>query len=385
MGEAVIIDAVRTPFGDEGGAFRDTHPQDLGAEPLLELEERVGFDPADDIDDVIYGCVTPIDKQGSNVGRKAPMMAWGDDVPGVQLNRMCGSGQTAVHLAAAEVKAGLRDMVIAGGVEHMTDHPIGADAGERSDTYWEHFDEDEVSDNQYEGAERIAERWDLTREDVDSIAVDSQKRWKEAWDKGYYVDQIAPVETTLDGEPIVVDEDGHPRPDSDLDTLGELSPVIRDQGNGVVHPGNASGIVDGSAAMLIVSEDVADRRGWEPMARIVDTHVVVDDTRILLTGPIPATNEIIEQNDMSADDIDVFECNEAFAPVVGAWLEETGATWDRTNIWGGAIAHGHPLGATGCALVTKVAHQLEQTGGQYGLSTLCIGDGMGVSAIIERL
>lgn len=382
MREAVIVDAVRTPFGKEGGSFRDTHPQDLGAEPLKALQERNGFDAEATIEDVIYGCVTPVDQQGSNIGRRSAMMAWGDDVPGVQLNRMCGSGQQAVHFGAATVKAGFHDVVIAGGVEHMTDHPIGADAGEQSDTYWEHFDE---RTNQYEGAERIAEQWDLTREDVDRIAVDSQTRWKEAQDAGHYDDQVIPVETELDGEEITVETDEHPRVETDMETLSELPLVVREEGNGVVHPGNASGIVDGSCALLLASREAAEEHGWDPMARIVDTHVVVTNSITILTGPIPATNELLAQNDMTVDDIDVFECNEAFAPVVGAWLKETNAEWARTNIWGGAISHGHPLGATGGALVTKVAHQLQETGQDYGLSTLCIGDGMGVSAIIERL
>lgn len=389
MGDALIVDAVRTPFGKEGGVFRDTHPEVLGAQPLLGLEERNGFDPADTIEDVIYGCVTPVDKQGGNIGRQSTKSAWGDATPGVQLNRMCGSGQQAVQFGAAVVKSGFHDVVIAGGVEHMTDHPIGADSGERSGTYLEHFDErtQELlkTSNQFEGAERIAEKWDITREEADQIGYDSQQRWKEAWDAGYYDDQIVPVETELDGETITVDTDEHPRPDTDMETLSELPLVVREEGNGIVHPGNASGIVDGSSAMLLANEEAVEEHGWDPMARIVDTHVVVTNEVTILTGPIDATNELLEQNDMTVDDIDVFECNEAFAPVVDAWMKETDADWARTNIWGGAIAHGHPLGATGSALMTKVAHQLHETGQDYGLSTLCIGGGQGVAAIIERL
>jgi acetyl-CoA C-acetyltransferase len=385
MRDPVIVDCVRTPFGKEGGVFRDTHPQDLAAEPLKALEKRVGFTPEETIDDVAYGCVTPVDKQGSNIGRFAAMVAgWGDEIPGFQLNRMCGSGQTVVNLAAANVKSGYRDVMIAGGVEHMTDHPIGADSGENSETYEELFPIGSQS-NQFQGAERIADQWDITREDVDQIAVDSQNRWKEAWDAGYYENQVTPVETELDGESITVDKDEHPRPETDMDSLSNLPVLARDDDNGVIHAGNSSGVVDGSSALLIADHGTAENRGWDPMARIVDTHIVGVDPVTILTGPIPATNEILEANDLSAGDIDLFECNEAFASVVAAWLQDTDATWDKTNIWGGAISHGHPLGATGSMLVTKLAHQLQETNQQYGLSTMCIGLGMGVATIIERL
>ncbi|APW99551.1 acetyl-CoA acetyltransferase [Halobiforma lacisalsi AJ5] len=403
MHDAVIVDAVRTPFGDRNGSFRDTHPQDLAAKPLEALEERNGFDP-ETIEDVIYGCVTPVDEQGLNVGRIAPMVAgWGDGVPGVQLNRMCGSGQQAVNFAATNVMAGQHDVLVAGGVEHMTRVPLGSDgvdglAGDDTvtDTYFEHFDE---LTTQGEGAERIAEEYDLSRRDVDELAVDSQRRWAEAWEDGRYDDQIVPVETELerengeDGrtgseparETVVVEKDEHPRPDTDLETLGDLPLSFREEGKGVHHPGNASGIVDGSAALLIASEDAAAEHGWEPMARIVDTAVVGVDPTTMLTGPIPATEKVLEKSGLTIEDVDLFEVNEAFASVVAAWLEETGAPWERTNVNGGAIAHGHPLGATGAALLGKLAHELERTGGEIGLSTMCIGFGQGIATVIERV
>ena len=382
MRDALIVDAVRTPFGKRDGQFRDTHPQDLAAAPLSALEDRLGFDP-EVVEDVVYGCVTPVDEQGLNIARLAPMVAgWDDGVPGVQLNRMCGSGQQAVNFAAGQVRGGLQDVVVAGGVEHMSRVPMGSDGSSVTDTYFDHFEE---LTTQGEGAERIAEQYDMTREEVDQIGVDSQQRWGEAWEDGRYDSQIAPVETDLDGEPITVEKDGHPRPGTDRETLGDLPLSFRSEGNGVLHAGNSSGIVDGAGALLVASEDAVEKHGWEPMARIVQTEVVGVDPITMLTGPIPATKQVLEKADMSVGDIDLFEVNEAFAPVVLAWLEETGADWARTNVNGGAIAHGHPLGATGAALVTKLAHELQRTGQDYALSAMCIGFGQGVATIIERI
>ena len=380
MRDAFIVDAVRTPFGKRGGQFRDTHPQDLAAAPLKTLEERVGFDP-EIVEDVIYGCVTPVDEQGLNIARLAPMVAgWGDGVPGVQLNRMCGSGQQAVNFAAAQVQSGTQDVVVAGGVEHMSRVPMGSDGNSLTETYFEQFDE---LTTQGEGAERIAEQYDMTREEVDQLGVDSQQRWAEAWEDGRYDSQIAPVKTDLNGESITVERDGHPRPNTDRETLGELPLSFRSEGNGVLHAGNSSGIVDGAGALVLASEAAVEAHGWKPMARIVQREVVGVDPVTMLTGPIPATENVLESADMSVADIDLFEVNEAFAPVVLAWLDETGADWARTNVNGGAIAHGHPLGATGAALVTKLAHELERTGQEYALSTMCIGFGQGIATILE--
>jgi acetyl-CoA C-acetyltransferase len=383
MRNAVIVDAVRTPFGKRNGSFSDTHPQDLAAEPLSALEERNDLDAPNTVEDVIYGCVTPVDEQGLNIARLAPMVAgWGDDVPGVQLNRMCGSGQQAINFAASMVMAGQHDVLVGGGVEHMTRVPMGSDGNSVTDTYFEHFDE---VTTQGEGAERIAEEYDFSREELDEIAVDSQQRWGQAWEEGRYDDQIVPVETELDGEPVTVEQDEHPRPDTDLDTLGSLPLSFREEGNGVHHAGNSSGIVDGSSAVLVASEEAAEAHGWDPMARIVATEVVGVDPITMLKGPIPATEQVLEKADMDVSDIDVFEVNEAFAAVVAAWLEETGASWEDTNVNGGAIAHGHPLGATGSALMTKLAHELQRTGQDYALSAMCIGFGQGIATIIERV
>lgn len=388
MTEAFIVDAVRTPFGKKDGALRDTHPQDLAAAPLKGLEERNDFDP-EIIEDVLYGCVKPVFEQGSNIGRIASLVAgWGDSVPGLQLDRQCGSGQQTVNMAAANIRAGFHDVIIAGGVEHMTRVPMDSNRSGRTaepdttDTYFEHFDE---IVHQGESAERVAEMWDLDREDVDQIAVDSQRRWKQANDEGRFDDQLIPVNTTLDGESFILEEDEHPRPDTDLKTLNQLPLAFRDEGDGVIHAGNSSGIVDGSSALLIASGDAVEKYDWEPMAKIIQTEVVGVDPVTMLTGPIPATENVLEKADMELDDIDLFEVNEAFASVVNAWLMETGANWEKTNVNGGAIAHGHPLGATGAALLTKLAHELQRTGNDYALSTMCIAWGQGVATLIERV
>ncbi|MCT9098463.1 thiolase family protein [Haloarchaeobius sp. HME9146] len=398
MREAVIVDAVRTPFGKRDGAFRDTHPQDLAAAPLRALAERNDLD-TDLVEDVILGCVTPKGDQGSNIARIAPLVAgWSDEVdpdagpgasyegrhgaPGVQLNRMCGSGQQAINFAAGQVRAGFQDVVVAGGVEHMTREPMGTDGGSMTETYFEEYEE---LIPQGESAERIAETWGFTRQDLDEIAVDSQSRWGEAWNEGKYDSQIAPVETELDGEEITVEKDGHPRPGTDVETLEGIPLAFREEGEGVVHAGNSSGIVDGASATLVCSAEMAEEQGWEPMARIVQTEVCAVDPVMMLTGPIPATKNVLEKADMTVDDIDLFEVNEAFASVVAAWLEETGAPWDRTNVNGGAIAHGHPLGSTGSALITKLVHEMERTGAQTALSTMCIGFGQGIATILERV
>ena len=391
MHDALIVDAVRTPFGKRGGSLRDTHPQQLAAEPLTAIESRLGFDP-EVIDDVILGCVTPVDEQGLNIGRIAPMVAgWGDGIPGVQLNRMCGSGQQAINWAAATVESGVHDIVIAGGIEHMTRVPMGSDSPAAAglmgrealtEAYFEHFDE---VTTQGEGAERIAEGYGFTREMVDTLAADSHRRWEHAWQEGRYDRQVVPVETTLDGASITVEVDEHPRPSSTVESLGELPLAFRDEGEGVHHAGNSSGIVDGASALCIASQDAVEAHDWRPLARIRERTIVGVDPVTMLTGPIPATQELLEGTDLTIDDIDLFEVNEAFASVVLAWLEETGASWERTNVNGGAIAHGHPLGATGGALLGKLAYELDRTEGRYGISTMCIGFGMGIATLIERV
>lgn len=391
MQDAYIVDAVRTPFGKEDGAFSDTHPQDLAAEPLTALEERNGFEGSRDIEDVIYGCVSPVGEQGLNVGRLAPMVAgWGEGTPGVQINRMCGSSQQALTFAAGQIRAGFADVLVAGGVEHMTRVPMNSDTPllgtnrggiALSESYLENTS---GLTTQWEGAERIAEQWEVTRREADELAADSQQRWAKAADTGKYDDQVVPVEVEHDGEVRLVEEDEHPRPETDPETLATLPLVFRPEGEGVVTAGNASGIADGASAVLVASGRACAEFGWDPLARIADVNVVGTDPTLNHGGSIPATLELLANNDLAVSDIARFEINEGFAPVVCAWLAETGVDWDRTNVWGGAIAHGHPLGATSAALVGKLAAQLADCGGRYGLATTCISFGQAVATLLEQ-
>ncbi len=377
--EAVIVDAIRTPFGKRNGSFKDTHPEVLGAMPLKALTERLGLRP-DEIDDVIYGNVTPVGEQGLNIARKVALLAgWGDGVAGVQLNRMCGSGQQAINFAAQGVMSGVNDLVIAGGVEHMTRVPIGSDAGPVSEELANLY---EIL-HQGESAERIADKWGFTRADLDQFALESQHKYAKARDEGRYKSQIVPVRVTVDGQERIVEADEHPRPTT-AEGLAKLKPVFRPD-NGRITAGNSSGIVDGAAAVVVTSAENAQRRGWKPRARIVAQAAVGSDPVLMLTGPIPATRKVLAKAKLNVGDIDLFECNEAFASVPLAWQKDCGVDPRKVNVNGGAIAHGHPLGATGAALVTKLVNELERTGKRYGLSTMCIGFGQGIATIVERL
>jgi acetyl-CoA C-acetyltransferase len=378
--DAVIVDAVRTPFGKRNGSFKDTHPDVLAALPLRALTERLGLRP-DEIDDVIYGNVTPVGEQGLNIARKAALLAgWGDQVPGVQLNRMCGSGQQAINFAASTILAGTNRFVVAGGVEHMTRVPIGSDAGPVSEQLAHQF---EIL-HQGESAERIADKWGFTRADLDAFALESQLRYAKARDAGRYKTQILPVKVTVDGQEKTVEADEHPR-STTAEGLAKLKTVFREGPDARITAGNSSGIVDGAAAVAVTSSEYARERGWKPRARIVAQVSVGSDPVLMLTGPIPATNKVLQKANLTVKDIDLFECNEAFASVALAWMKDCKVPHEKVNVNGGAIAHGHPLGATGAALITKLVNELERTGGRYGLSTMCIGFGQGIATIVERL
>lgn len=381
MREAVIVSAVRSPVGRRQGALAEIHPADLGAQVLQGLVERVGVDP-EVVDDVIWGCVTQAGEQTGDIARTTVLAAgWPTSVPGVTVDRQCGSSQQALHFAVAGVVAGHYDVVVAGGVESMTRAPMfssamGADVLGAS--FRERFDG--VEPHQGIGAEMIAEQWGLTREDVDRYALESHARAAAAQDAGAFEDQIVPI-TLADGT--VVSEDEGIRRGGTLEQLGELKTVFRE--DGVVTAANASQVSDGAAALLVMTREKADELGLTPLARVHTAVVVGTDPVIMLTGPIPATEKALERAGLSLADIDTFEVNEAFATVTLAWLKDTGADPARLNPEGGAIALGHPLGASGAKLATTLIHRMRREGMRYGLQTMCEGGGQANATIFETL
>ncbi len=392
MGEAVIVGAVRTPVGRRKGGLADVHPADLSAHVLRQLAERAGFDPSD-VDDVIWGCVSQIGEQSWNIARNAVLAAgWPHSVPGTTIDRQCGSSQQALHFAAATVASGQCDLVIAGGVESMTRVPMGSSAP--SDVGWpfgtlvrERFEgtdgfasDSPVPFNQGVGAELIAQRWGLSRGQLDEYALASHAKAAQAQDAGLFDAEIAPVTVPEHG---VVSRDEGIRRDTSLDRLAELPTPFRP--DGVVTAGSASQISDGAAAVAVTTPEWAAAHGIRPIARIRAAAVAADDPVIMLTAPIPATAKALKQAGLNLSDIGVYEVNEAFAPVPLAWLVETGGDPDRLNPRGGAIALGHPLGATGARLVTTMLHHMRDNSIRYGLQAVCEGGGMANATIVELL
>ncbi|WP_028644392.1 acetyl-CoA C-acetyltransferase [Nocardioides sp. URHA0020] len=387
MPEAYIVDAVRTPVGKRGGALAGVHSADLAAHTLSALVRRTGVDPGA-VDDVILGCCDTIGSQAGDVARTAWLVAGlPDHVPGVTIDRQCGSSQQAVHFAAQGVMSGTQDLVVAGGVQNMSAIPISAAmlVGQQygfstpfaeSPGWQARYGDQEVS--QFRSAEMIAERWDVSREDMEAFALASHERARTAIAEGRFTDEIAPV-TLPDGT--VFDTDQCPR-ETSLEKMAGLQPLAPD---GRITAAVSSQICDASAAMLIASEQAVQDHGLTPRARIHHLSVRGDDPVWMLTGPIGATEHALARTGLSIDDIDLFECNEAFASVVLAWMKETGACHDRVNVNGGGIALGHPIGATGVRLMTTMLAELERTGGRYGLQTMCEGGGQANVTIIERL
>jgi acetyl-CoA C-acetyltransferase len=381
MAEAYIAGAVRTAVGRRNGGLAGVHPVDLAAHSLRALTERTGIDPAA-VDDVIMGCVSQIGPQTFDIARNAWLSAGlPESVPGVTVDRQCGSSQQAVHFAAQAVLSGTQDLVVAAGVESMSVVAMGASvmlpiqAGMPSPQgpgWKERYGDQEIS--QFRGAQLICEKWGLKRAQLEEFALESHQRAVRAIDEGRFASQIAP----LNG----VDTDEGPRRDTSLEKMAGLQ-TLREGWE--LTAATASQISDGSAAILIASEEALRVHGLTPLARIHALTVVGDDPVFMLTGPIPATQKALGRARLSVDDIDVFEVNEAFAPVLLAWSQETGASLDRTNPNGGAIALGHPLGATGAILMTKLVYELQRTGGRYGLQTMCEGGGQANATIIERL
>ena len=392
MTTAVIVDAVRTAGGKRNGKFRNWHSADLGSEPLKALVERNDLDPGV-IDDVIMGCVMQVGEQSLNVGRNALLAAgYPESVPGTTIDRQCGSSQQALHFAAQGVIAGAYDVVVAAGVEVMTRTPMGSSVvrdlgfpfGPRM---MQRYAERGGLVGQGESAELIAEQWEISRDALDEFSVRSHTRAARATAEGRFDNEIVAVavkdDEGNDTDELVTADEGI-RPDSSVETLAKLKPAFR-QENGRVTAGNSSQITDGASATLVMSEEKAAALGLTPRARFHSFAVVGSDPITMLTGPIPATRLALERGGLTLDDIDLIEINEAFASVVLAWEKELKVDLDKVNVNGGAIALGHPLGASGAKLLATLLNELERTQGRYGLLTMCEGGGMANATIIERL
>ncbi len=379
MREALIIDAVRTPRGRRKGSLAEVHPIDLLCVPLRALVQRNQLDPAH-IEDVVIGCVTETGEQGTNIARGAVLAAgWPVEIPAVTLNRFCGSGQQAVNFAAMSVRSGAQDLVVAGGVESMTRVPMGSDMGPLPPSLLDKYN----LIPQGLSAELVAEQWNLSREELDEFALGSQQKAWQAIQEGRFKKSIVPVPVSQNGESRLFDTDEHVRPQSTLEGLLALQPSFKPGGK--ITAGNSSGIVDGAAAVLIASEKKANELGLRPRARIVEQMIVGSDPILMLTGPIPATKKVLAKAGMKIEDIDLIEINEAFASVPLCVMRETGMDPEKVNVNGGAIALGHPLGATGAMLIGTVLDELERQNKRFGLVTMCIGMGMGIATIIERV
>ncbi len=381
MRDAVIVEAVRTAVGKRNGGLSDVEPTDLSATVLNALVGRAGVDPSM-IDDVIWGCVGQVGEQSVDIGRNAVLAAgWPDSVPGVSIDRQCGSSQQSVHFAAAGVIAGHYDLVVAGGVESMSRVPMGSQTNDQW-PYGEGFVARYGADapNQGLGAEMIAEQWGLSRMQLDEFSLASHAKAATAQDEGRFAAQIVPVGNRAGTK---IDTDEGVRRGGTVEKLGALAPAFRP--DGVVTAGNASQISDGSSAVLVTSSERAAQLGLRPIARIHSAVAVGSDPIIMLTGPIPATAKVLARSRLSIDDIGVFEVNEAFASVPLAWLAETGADPSRMNPNGGAVALGHPLGASGTRLMTTILHHMQLVGIRYGLQTMCEGGGQANATILELL
>jgi acetyl-CoA acetyltransferase family protein len=391
MPEAVIIDAVRTPFGRRGGALREQRPDAMLAHVLKAVVQRAGVDPAK-IEDVVDGTVTLAGEQGANPGRLGVLLAgFPIEVPGVSLNRMCGSSQQAVHFAAQAIAAGDMSYAIGSGVESMTRVPMFLDIslGREGISGFESlnpalFEHHELI-HQGESAERIAQKWGLSRQAVDEFSKESHRRAHRAQQAGWNKEIVPIAGVSPEAQPIEVLRDEGVRGVIDEQKMAALKPAFRPEGKGVVTAANSSQLSDGASAVLVASADAAKTDGFKPKARFRARVVVGSDPMMQLTGVIPATRKALERAGLTVRDIDWFEINEAFAVVPLSWAQELNIPLDKVNPWGGAIAHGHPLGATGGGLMAKMLAGLEATGGQFGLQVMCIGHGQATATIVERV
>lgn len=382
MREAVIVEAVRTPVGKRKGVFKHIRPDDLLSFVLREVVKRSGIS-ADLVEDVIIGCVSQVEEQGLNIARTAALMAdFPIKVPGTTIDRQCGSSQQAIHFAAQAVLSGDMDIVIAGGVESMTRVQMGStrNTSEPSRQLTSRYE----LINQGLSAERIAEKWGFQRQQLDEFSLLSHQRAIRAQNEGRFDREIMPIEMTEeDGTKTRITQDEGPRRGTSLEKLGALPAVFKQEG--IIHAGNASQMSDGAAVVLVMSKEKALELGLKPRFKLVARTVVGSDPTLMLTGPIEATRVVLEKAGLTIDDMDLYEVNEAFAPVPLAWLEDIGADPEKLNVNGGAIALGHPLGASGARVMITLMHELERTEGKYGLQAICEGGGMANATIIERL
>ena len=385
--EAVIVEAMRTAVGRRGGRLKDWHPVDLLAQTLSALLQRSTIDPGV-VEDVIVGCVSQVGEQSLNVGRNAVLAAgFPETVPGTTVDRQCGSSQQAIHFAAQGVLSGAYDVAIAGGVEVMTRVPMGSSymqgPGEPFGSQMlKRYDNGLV--HQGISADLVAQKWEISRNELDEFSLESHRRAARATAEGRFSSQIVPIPVkNEDGTTSVFEQDEGIRTDTSLEKLASLKPAFKP--DGLITAGNSSQISDGAAAVLIMERETAERLGLKPRARFVSFSLAGDNPILMLTAPIPATFKALERAGLTMNDIDLVEINEAFASVVLAWQRETRADFQRVNVNGGAVAIGHPLGASGARLTTVLLHELERTGERYGLQTICEGGGMANGMVIERI
>ena len=384
-----IVEAVRTPIGRFRGALSGVRADHLASAVLNEVVARAGIQPSD-VDDVVFGCVTQVGEQSTNVARTGLLSAgWPTSIPGMTVDRKCGSGEAAVHTAAAEIGAGMYDVVVAGGAESMSRVPMGSNRSIHGEPFGFLVTDRYEMTSQGESAERVADRWSFTRDMIDDYAIESHRRAAAASDAGYFDREILAIHAGTIQErtheaaagPIAMDETI--RRDTSRERLSQLKASFRPDGR--ITAGNSSQIADGAAALLLMSRTAVDKFDVKPRAKIVSMAVVGSDPTLMLTGPVEASRKALAKAGLTVDDIDIFEVNEAFAPVPMMWMAEMGVAHDRVNVNGGAISLGHPLGATGARIMTSMINELERRGVRYGLQAICCAGGLGTATIVEML
>ncbi|RQH04921.1 thiolase family protein [Paraburkholderia dinghuensis] len=387
--DVVIVDAVRTPIGKFRGALAGVRADHLGAFVIDQLIQRAGLKPQA-VNDVVFGCVTQIGEQSANIARTSVLGAgWPETISGLTIDRKCGSGEEAVHIAAGQIAFGAADVIVAGGAESMSRVPMGSNRDLHGEAFgWMASERFELT-SQGEAAERLCDRWGLTRAQLDAYSVESHRRAAAAAAEGRFAREIVPVpvdrlrEKSLEGEAALLAADETIRPGTNSDKLATLKTSFRSDGR--LTAGNSSQISDGAAALLLMSSDKARRLGVKARARVRAVTTVGSNPTLMLTGPILATHKVLEKAGLGLSDIDLFEINEAFAPVPLVWMKEFGVPHAKVNVNGGAIALGHPLGASGARIMTTMLHELERRGARYGLQAICCAGGMGTATVIERL